>query len=297
LAKELEVASKTVQRDIVFMREQLSMPLEYDDKRFGYYYTRPVESVPGLQVSQGELVALLIAQKALDHNLGKPFEAPLRSACMKIADSMGEAVSVDLGDLDEAISFRKSGSIQIDSTVFQLTSQAVTTSRELSFLYSKLTSDVPEKRRVRPYHLACISQQWYLFAFDIQRDALRTFVLARMGDTVLERARFKRPLNFSIDRLLSNSLDVFQGGDVTRKVRIRFDAWAAKLVRERMWHASQRLTNLPGGRLEVTFDLANLEEVERWVLGYGARAQAIEPPELVERLRKNVQRMLELYSS
>ena len=39
LAKELEVTSKTVQRDIVFMREQLSMPLEYDGKRFGYYYT------------------------------------------------------------------------------------------------------------------------------------------------------------------------------------------------------------------------------------------------------------------
>ena len=297
LAKELEVTSKTVQRDIVFMREQLSMPLEYDGKRFGYYYTRAVESVPGLQVSQGELVALLIAQKALDQNLGKPFEAPLRSACMKIADSMGESVSVDLGDIDDAISFRKSGAIEIDSNVFQLTSQAVTTSRELSFLYSKLTSDAPEKRRVRPYHLACISQQWYLFAFDIQRDALRTFVLTRMGKTVLERAKFKRPLNFSIDRLLSNSLDVFQGGDVTTKVRIRFDSWAAKLVRERVWHASQRLTQLPGGCLEVTFDLANLEEVERWVLAYGSRAQALEPPELVERLRQNAERMLEFYSA
>ncbi len=292
LAKELEVTPKTIQRDIVFMREQLSMPLEYDGKRFGYYYTRAVESVPGLQVSQGELVALLIAQKALDQNLGKPFEAPLRSACMKIADSMGESVSVDFGDLDEAISFRKSGTSEIDSHVFQLTSEAVTTSRELSFLYSKLNADSPEKRRVRPYHLACISQQWYLFAFDVKRDALRTFVLARMQKAALEKTKFQRPVNFSIDRLLSNSLDVFQGGDVTQKVRIRFDSWAAKLVKERVWHASQRVTPLPEGCLEVSFELSNLEEVELWVLGYGSRAQAIAPPALVERLRQNVERML-----
>jgi proteasome accessory factor B len=79
---------------------------------------------------------------------------------------------------------------------------------------------------------------------------------------------------------------------VTQKVRIRFDAWAAKLVKERVWHASQRLTPLPEGCLEVSFELSNLEEVERWVLGYGFRAQAIAPPALVERLRQNVERML-----
>ena len=42
---------------------------------------------------------------------------------------------------------------------------------------------------------------------------------------------------------------------------------------------------------------ANLEEVERWVLAYGSRAQALEPPELVERLRQNAERMLEFYSA
>ena len=34
LAEELEVAGKTIQRDIDFMRDQLGLPIEYDSGRF-----------------------------------------------------------------------------------------------------------------------------------------------------------------------------------------------------------------------------------------------------------------------
>src|SRR5690349_20856874 len=70
LASELEVSSKTVQRDIDFMRDQLSLPIEYDAVRFGFHYTRPVTEFPGVEMSEGEVVALLIAQKALEQHRG-----------------------------------------------------------------------------------------------------------------------------------------------------------------------------------------------------------------------------------
>ena len=37
-----------------------------------------------------------------------------------------------------------------------------------------------EKRTVEPWHLACISGQWYLLGYDRNREARRIFVLARM---------------------------------------------------------------------------------------------------------------------
>ena len=46
LAIELEVSSKTVQRDIDFMRDRLSLPIEYDQLNFGFHYTEPVTSFP-----------------------------------------------------------------------------------------------------------------------------------------------------------------------------------------------------------------------------------------------------------
>jgi proteasome accessory factor B len=35
LAREIEVAVKTIQRDIEFMRDQLGLPIEYDQARRG----------------------------------------------------------------------------------------------------------------------------------------------------------------------------------------------------------------------------------------------------------------------
>jgi len=65
LAKELEVSAKSIHRDFIFMRERLRLPLKYDDLKFGYFYTRPVRDFPTLQLTEGELFAMLVAEKAV----------------------------------------------------------------------------------------------------------------------------------------------------------------------------------------------------------------------------------------
>ena len=65
IARELEVSPKTIQRDIDFMRYRLGLPIEYDPLRFGFYYSEAVTSFPNVEVSEGEITALFVAQKAL----------------------------------------------------------------------------------------------------------------------------------------------------------------------------------------------------------------------------------------
>jgi hypothetical protein len=48
MAEEFEVAAKTVQRDINFMRDQMRLPIEYDKERFGFRYTRAVTALPAV---------------------------------------------------------------------------------------------------------------------------------------------------------------------------------------------------------------------------------------------------------
>src|SRR5437762_10466562 len=62
LADELEVSSKTVQRDIDFMRYRLGLPIEYDQLHFGFYYTRSEEHTSELQ-SPMYLVCRLLLEK------------------------------------------------------------------------------------------------------------------------------------------------------------------------------------------------------------------------------------------
>src|SRR4249920_1352969 len=52
LAREFEVSAKTVQRDVDFMRDQLVLPIEYDRRRHGFAYSRPVGQFPLITVSE-----------------------------------------------------------------------------------------------------------------------------------------------------------------------------------------------------------------------------------------------------
>ena len=80
LARELEVSAKSIVRDLQFMRDRLDLPIEYDDRRWGYFYTQEVSAFPNLQITEGELFALLVAEKAVRQYRGTNFERALVSA-------------------------------------------------------------------------------------------------------------------------------------------------------------------------------------------------------------------------
>ena len=65
LAGELEVSTKSIHRDIEFMRDRLELPIEFDRALNGFHYTQEVGSFPTLHITEGELFALLVAEKAL----------------------------------------------------------------------------------------------------------------------------------------------------------------------------------------------------------------------------------------
>jgi len=294
LADELEVSTKTIQRDIDFMRDRLNLPIEYDQIHFGFFYTEPVTHFPSIEVSEGEVVALFVAQKALAQYKGTSYEKPLKSAFKKITDGLQDKVEFAWNDLDAGISFKGVGTSVADLDLFETVSNGVLRSCELEFEYKKLGGAQYESRRVQPYHLGCVENQWYLFAFDLARRQLRTFALPRMRKAKSTNLKFLRPPDFSITSHLSESFGVFTGKGHFL-VQIRFDAFAAQLVGERTWHASQKMKPLGNGELELTLQLGSLEEIERWILSWGAHARVLKPAGLVESLRKQAREVAGLY--
>jgi len=296
LALDLEVSTKTVQRDVDFMRDRMDLPIEFDFRRNGFHYTSPVENFPTVQVTEQELIALFIAEKALAQYKGTPFEKPLHAAFQKLTEGLNDTVSFRWADLDSTISFRSIGTTVSDLELFETVSQAVLRSQELEFQYHKLGSRGHDPRRVQPYHLGCIDYQWYLFAFDLDRQQMRTFVLGRMKEFHSTGKRFTRPEDFSVTQHLGDSFGVFSSDGKPQEIRIRFDSFAARLVRERKWHASQKIKELTDGEIEFSLKLGNLTEIHRWVLSWAEHARVIAPMELHSRVAKTVKAMSATYT-
>jgi predicted DNA-binding transcriptional regulator YafY len=292
LARELEVSSKTIQRDLDFMRYRLRLPIEYDQLHFGFHYTEPVASFPNVQISEGELVALFVGQKALAQYKGTPFEAPLSSAFRKINDGLRGTISFPWSEVESAVSFRNAGGSVADLYAFEQLSHAVFKQWEVRFEYKKLGGTRYEERHVQPYHLGCVENLWYLFAFDLGRDQLRTFALPRIRKVEVRKVKFQRPASFSIGELLGQSFGVYARPSKARyAIKVLFDPFAAQLVGERQWHPSQKIKHLRSGAAEFSVTLGNLEEIERWILSWGSHAQVLAPAELKTRMAKTVSAM------
>ena len=59
---------------------------------------------------------------------------------------------------------------------------------------------------------------------------------------------------------------------------------AGQLVRERIWHPSQKTQELADGGLELTLQLSSLHEIEPWVLSWGEHVRILGPAELKRRV-------------
>jgi predicted DNA-binding transcriptional regulator YafY len=296
MAKALEVSTRTIKRDIDFMKYRLRLPVEYDPQHYGYYYSRPVSEFPSLPITEAELFALLVSEKAVAQYHGTPFEQPLRNAFRKITARLDTQYLYSVENLDKVLSFRPFAPEDADLEKFQILTRALLEKRVVRFRYRRPGTTKGEVRRVFPYHLACVENGWYLFGHDLKREATRTFVLSRLSHLELTHDPFKPSHDFNPNEYLKGSFSVFRGaGDY--HVVLEFDAWAGDIIRGRRWHESQQVTDLAGGGLRMQLKLDNLEEIQRWVLSWGKHARVIAPEELIDRIKAAAMEISKTYRS
>lgn len=291
LAAELEVSTKSVHRDLEFMRDRMRLPLEFDRARFGYYYTEEVNAFPTLQITEGELFALLVAERALQQYRGTSFERPLLSAIRKLQESLPDTISLDLAEVERTISFRTRAEPIVDLGVLDVLARAAAGREQLELVYRKPTHREGERRIVDPYHLANINGEWFLFAYDHLRRDIRTFVPARIQSLKPTGKHFARAQRFSLEDRLRDSFGV-HSGEGKFDVVLRFDPAVADYIREKRWHDSQVMRELRGGSVELRLTLSSLAEVERWVLSWGGNVQVIRPIRLAKSVQAAAQDIL-----
>ncbi|MGA2801328.1 MAG: WYL domain-containing transcriptional regulator [Verrucomicrobiota bacterium] len=291
LAREIEVATKTIHRDIEFMRDRLGLPVEFNPGKNGYHYTEEVSAFPNIQITEGELFALVVAEKALQQYRGTSFEKPILSAIQKMEQSLPDTISLNLADVGQAISFRTRAEPILNFEIFDTLARAAAHRQQIELAYRKPGRKETEPRFVDPYHLANINGEWYLFAYDHARKDIRTFVPARVQSVKLTGKTFERPQKFSLEKRLRDSFGV-HSGEGEHEVVIRFNARAADYVREKKWHESQQLRELKGGGVELRMKLSSLAEIERWVLSWGGDAIVAKPRELIKAVQHSAKRIL-----
>jgi predicted DNA-binding transcriptional regulator YafY len=294
VAAELEVSVRTAARDLDCMRDDLELPIEYDDQRHGFYLTRPVQGLPIVPLTSKELFSVCVAHKAIEHYRGTALEKPLELAFKQFASRLDDDERFTLQSLDEVLSLRPFAPDDADLRLFELVTRSLTERRAMQFQYRKPGERRTEQRLVHPYHLFEFGNRWYVLAHDVRRHAIRTFVLGRMREATVTNEKFQVPPGFDPRQHFATSLGVMSGqGDY--RVVIEMDPWLTDVLRGRRWHPSQEIVELPDGRSQLRLRLSGLEEIEQYVLSWGTHATVAEPRELVQRVATTAQNLATRY--
>jgi predicted DNA-binding transcriptional regulator YafY len=281
LANELEVTPRTVRRDITYLRDQLHAPVEFDPVRNGYRYSEPTFRLPYLQLTEGELVAVLLAERLLRQYRGTPFEGDLKRAFAKMTVLLPDAVSVRLDAAADCLSVLPSVQTTYDPATFEALARAAVGRHSVEMVYWTAGRNATTSRGFDPYTLMLRDEGWYAVGRCHHRNEVLVFALQRVRSLRETGETFDSPPDFRVEDYMGGSFRAVRG-DGDHRVVLRFTSGFAGRIAERIWHPSQSVEWMKDGGLILRLVVSDLREIVRFVMYWGAECQATEPAELRE---------------
>ncbi len=286
LCQELRVTERTLYRYLKTL-EQLGAVLYYDEKR-GYCFNEKVLMKP-LFFSPGQLMAVAQCIEAFSQQ-ENPLSEPLLQAKERIVSLLAPEKQAALDEACKAVSVQLcAGMRQIDKTIFYKTEEAIMSRKRLKIYYMSASRQDLQWRKVDPYFIQFRQGCWYLVAWCHSRQAHRTFRVDRIQKLQITEESFTPSDSITAEEYFSNSLGVSQGEPV--KVVLRFTPERAKWLKDSSFHPSQQQKELPGGYLEVFLKVCIDWSLMRFVLGFGADVEVVEPMELREQVKEESKKM------
>ena len=280
--RELEVNRRTILRDLDYLRDRMGMPIEYNSVERGYYLTEAIEHMPVLEVRESDLLWLFVGQHLLQQAGSGELATLVRESFQRISALFSATVSVQWEQLSSVLSSKVSGLGKAELHTFQAISEGLNRRHEIRFDYRKTVRAPVERRHVRPVHSAFVNSQWYLFAYDIERKATRTFVFSRMSKVAVTTKKFDPDKLPAIPELLEHGFGVKYSSETPTSVKLWVSEEIAHLIAERKWHPSQKITHKADGSLMLNLKVNAFRELTNWICSWGPLMEVLEPQELRE---------------
>jgi predicted DNA-binding transcriptional regulator YafY len=251
-------------------------PLYFDRAANAYRFAEGY-SLKRLDLSSGELFGL-VALRSLGASIGGTIGASIDEVAEKLVGSAGRTARARV-EAGSPVAFRLS-EIRLDEPgerAFALLSAAERNSRSVRFSYLDKEGK-PSTRTVDPYGFIINAGRVYCVAYDRTRQDMRTFAVDSISDPVVLAQTFVRPTGFNVEAYAAASISGVLHADRTTEVRVRFAPRVAKAAAAARVVADREIEQCADGSVEIAYRVADVDELVRWVLGWGSQAEIIDPP-------------------
>lgn len=295
LANDCGVSRRTIFRDLDMLRGA-GVPLEFDDE-FQSYRIPQTYLLPPTNFTAEEALAVLVLCDELGANNRLPFYSPARSAALKLHAALPARLQKYLHDVTAAIRIRLPPGAAIDDKqpIYEQLLDALARRQSVRITYDSFFDGSQIVTRLNPFRLMFSMRSWYVIGRSSLHRQTRTFHVGRILKLEPTGESYRIQLGFSIEKYLRNAWHLIPEPGPDRQVRIRFEKLVARNVAEVRWHGTQQCELQSDGTLDFRVTVSGLHEIAWWVLGYGDKAEVLEPPELRELVAGHARRMAERY--
>ena len=160
-----------------------------------------------------------------------------------------------------------------DREISKQISDAYAVKKKMKIEYKSIKSGISE-RIVHPYGFYSYQSDTYLIAYCEKRKAIR---------------------DFKIGEYTKNSIGNFKGDEIDIHLIIREPF--ATVVSEKRWSSKQTIKELEDGSIDFKARMMGYEQIKNWILGMGPSVTVLSPENLVEDIRKDINKMMKVYES
>jgi predicted DNA-binding transcriptional regulator YafY len=296
LAKELECNPRTVYRDLEAL-QVAGFPIyteRVEGKNVWSLLDTLKHQIP-IPFSLTELMALYFSSDMLRIFEGTVFHDSLESLFQKIKTTLPPEAGNYLKNVEQILHvglkpYKEYGTFK---EVINQVNEAALKKKTLEIAYHTMGRKRPTRRKVDPYRIWFFNGTFYLIGHCHLRGELRTFALDRIKMLHLTKESFKIPEEFNLEEFMRPGFGVITGEPT--KTTVWFDADIAGYIKEKIWHESQVIHPQDDGSIIFEVDVAVTDEIKSWIMGWGAKAEVLEPESLRGEIREEVGGMLERY--
>jgi len=296
LAAEIKTNVRTIYRDLATLQE-VGFPFssEKTDGITRYYLVNDPGIIRQLNLGPTELLALYLSQGILSQLKGTLFQQAIDQLLEKVGAILPKTGREYFQGLEANIIIElfnrrdyRSKAKQIQAIVSSLRDRKV-----LRMNYSSPNRGAME-REVEPYHLWVMGDSLYLIGFCRVNKEIRTFLVDRINAAAATKKPFTLKDGFDFKKYSQESFRVMRSGE-TLEFELKFDPHVAYLVKERLWHPSQKIKTNPDGSVILSFSAKGLEEVKSWALSFGENVEVLKPAKLRQEIKSACSKMLKKY--
>ena len=287
----LGVSRATVKRDLLYMRDRLNAPIEFDRAANGYRFGKPRAGpryeLPGLWFNATEIHALLTTLQLLGNLqpglLGE--QVPALIERLRAILGRGDHSSKEV---EKRIRIFQPERREGDATWFSVIAAALLKRSRLFIRHYNRNEDRVTEREVSPQRLVHYRDNWYLDAYCHLREDLRSFAVDAIQNALMKDTHAKEVPKAELDEYLGSGYGIFAG----RKVEwatLKFTARAARWVSAQRWHPDERHRIEKDGSYVLEIPYANDRELVMEIMRFGPEVEVLAPVEL----RQHVSDLLE----